>query len=109
MENENQLIKLYTMYLAKQNVPGLEAQKSEARYNERQQSGTLSKQSLQMKALSQMILHKGFSCQERGVGWAEDKKKQLFLAVSCEMSELLSVASYQKPEFSHYWNRLYEA
>lgn len=56
------------MYLAKQDVPGLEAQKSEARYNERQQSGTLSKQSLQMKALSQMILHKGFSCQERGVG-----------------------------------------
>lgn len=56
------------MYLAKQYVPGLEAQKSEATYNERQQSGTLSKQSLQIKVLSEMILHKGLSCQECGVG-----------------------------------------
>lgn len=85
------------MYLAKQYVPGLEAQKSEATYNERQQSGTLSKQSLQIKVLSEMILHKGLSCQECGVEWAEDVKKQLFLAASCEMSELLSVASHQMP------------
>lgn len=56
------------MYLAKQYVPGLETQKSEATYNERQQSGTLSKQSLQIKVLSEMILHKGLSCQECGVG-----------------------------------------
>lgn len=56
------------MYQAKQYVPRLEAQKSEAIYNERQQSDTLSKQSLQMKVLFQMIFHKGLSCQECGVG-----------------------------------------